>query len=172
MGQIAVEKGFYSADSGDPAQPAYGGSSECLLLGDATPGEVWIFNVMTGKNNASAIWAAERVPDDHVAAIGNSFTIRKMNLSDPRNFLYSPKVSARAEEMGWWSSKHESSADVFDFFAAYGYAPATINDRNTFNFYSGRRMWRIFSLLSPEEGGKLDPNRGNLPHTKDPYPSS
>jgi dipeptidase len=172
MGKIAVEKGFYSADSGDPAQPAYGGSSECLLLGDASPGEAWIFNVMTGKNNASAIWAAERVPDDHVAAVGNSFTIRKMNLSDSHNFLYSPKVSALAEEMGWWSSKEESSPDLFDFFGAYGYTPTDMNDHNLFKYYSGRRMWRVFSLLSPKEGGKLDPITGNLPHTKDPYPNS
>merc|ERR1712048_669787 len=33
-------------------------------------------------------------------------------------------------------------------------------------------MWRIFSLLSPEEGGKLDPVTGNLPDTKNPYPMS
>lgn len=177
MGSIAVEHGFYSADSGDPKQPAYTGSSECLLLADANPGEVWIFNIMTGKNNASAIWAAQRVPDTHVVAIGNSFTIRKMNLSDSRNFLYSPKVSALAEEMGWWSPKDEASPDIFDFYGAYGYTPPQELPNadfwtNVLRFYSGRRMWRIFSLLSPSEGAKLDPNKGNLPGTKQPYPSS
>merc|ERR1719506_2996859 len=121
MGQIAVEQGFYSTDSGDPKQPAYTGSSECLLLADAEKDELWIFNVMTGKNNASAIWAAERVPDNHVTAVGNSFTIRKMNLTDSSKWLYSPKVSALAEEMGWWSPSEESSPEIFDFFGAYGY---------------------------------------------------
>lgn len=183
MGDIAVEYGFYSADSGDPAAPAYSGSSECLVLGDASPGELWIFNVMTGKGNASAIWAAERVPSTHVTAVGNSFTIRKMNLSDPKNFLYSPGVSQLAEEKGWWSPKEETSADIFDFFRAYGYLP-TADSRfpgshvqaqvldNVLAYYSARRMWRIFNLLSPEEGAKLDRYKGNLPNEKDPLPNS
>jgi len=38
MGTIAVDQGFYSADSGEPSAPGYTGSSECLLLADATPG--------------------------------------------------------------------------------------------------------------------------------------
>merc|ERR1719367_1642184 len=175
MGDIAVELGFFSADSGDPAKPAYSDSSECLTLADAT-GEVWNFNVMTGKNNASAIWAAQRMPHDHVMAVANSFTIRKMNLSDHDNFVYSPGVTKLAEEMGWWSPELESSRDIFDFFYAYGYTAGKDvqppNLAQVLEFYSGRRMWRIFSLLSPEEGAKLDPNKGNLPHTKDPYPAS
>lgn len=171
MGAVAVDQGFYSADSGEPSAPGYGGSSECLLLADATPGEVWIFNVMTGKNNASAIWAAERVPDDHVTISANSFTIRKMNLTDSKNFLYSPGVTSLAEEMGWWSRDSEASPDLFDFFGAYGDTGIGY-ETNILNYYSGRRMWRVFSLLSPEEGAKLDPNTGNLPHTKDPYPNS
>merc|ERR1719343_977492 len=46
MGPLAVELGFYSADSGDPNAPAYGGSAECLSIADSK--EVWVFNVMTG----------------------------------------------------------------------------------------------------------------------------
>lgn len=174
MGDIAVEQGFYSADSGDPSAPSYSGSSECLLLADATPGEVWIFNILTGKNNASAIWAAERIPSDHVTIAANTFTIRKLNFSDSDNFLYSPGVSSLAEEMGWWSPELQSSTDIFDFFYAYGYTPpaSNVNEMNLLDFYSGRRMWRVFSVFSPEEGAKLDPNKGNLPHTRDPYPNS
>ena len=85
MGDIAVEQGFYSADSGSPDAPAYGGSSEALVLVDAEPGDMWVFNVLTGKLNASAIWAAQRLPSDHVAAVGNSFTIRSLDLN-----LYPP----------------------------------------------------------------------------------
>lgn len=178
MGTISVEQGFYSADSGDPKLPAYSGSSECLLVADAEPGEVWIFNIMTGKNNASAIWAAQRVPDNHVTISANSFTIRKMNLSDSKNFVYSPKVSALAEEMGWWSPKDEASPEIFDFYRSYGYTPnpETVANpefwNNVLSYYSGRRMWRVFSLLSPEEGAKLDPSIGNLPLVENPYPNS
>jgi len=188
MGSIAVELGFYSADSGLPEAPAYSGSSECLLVGDAMPGEIWIFNVMTGRNNASAIWAAERVPSDHVVTIANAFSIRNLNLSDSENFVHSPNVTGLAEDMGWRNVKGESSTDIFDFFAAYGYTPAQ-GDRTAiapdgmtsaqadangqlYQFYSGRRIWRIFSLLSPSEGAKLDSQKGNLPLTTSPYPPS
>jgi len=181
MGDIAVEQGFYSADSGDPAKPAYGGSSECLLVGDATPGDLWIFNIMTGKGNASAIWAAQRVPTDHVVAIGNAFSIRKMNLSDNEHFLFSPGVANLAKEMGWWSAAEESSPDTFDFFGSYGYLPTADKQLdpimaqamdNKLSYYSGRRMWRIFNLLSPSEGAKIDQRKGNLPNTDNPLPAS
>jgi len=169
MGDIAVEQGFYSADSGEPTAPDYQDSAEGLAVADTK--EVWVFNVMTGKNNASAIWAAQRIPDNHVAAVGNTFTIRKMNLSDSANFLYSPGVTQLAEEMGWWSQKDDEPG-VFDFFQSYGFTPPEEMKRNILSFYSGRRMWRIFSMLSPAEGAKLDPNKGNLPYTEMPYPGS
>jgi dipeptidase len=178
MGDIAVEYGFFSADSATPENPGYSGSSEALVLADATA-ELWIFNVMTGRHNASAIWAAQRVPSNHVVAVGNTFTIRKMNLSDSDNFLYSPGITDLAEEMDWWRPSDDEPG-VFDFFRAYGFTPSA-NDHSTrmgglikdiLSFYSGRRMWRIFSLLSPDEGAKLDPNKGNLPDTPEPYPGS
>mmetsp|Transcript_19548 Transcript_19548/g.34504 ORF Transcript_19548/g.34504 Transcript_19548/m.34504 type:complete len:667 (+) Transcript_19548:57-2057(+) len=174
MGKLAVDLGFYSADSGEPSAPAYSGSSECLSIADTK--EVWIFNVMTGKDNASAIWAAQQVPPDHVAPIGNAFTIRKMNLSDSQNYLYSPGLSNLAQEMGWWSPENEMAPDIFDFFGAYGYTPGKDaipqNMDTILEFYSGRRMWRVWDLLCPDEAQKIDPNTGHLPHTKDPYPLS
>jgi dipeptidase len=175
MGSIAVDQGFYSADSGEPEKPGYSDSAEAFAIADSE--ELWVFNVMTGANNASAIWAAERIPPGNVVAVGNSFTIRKMNLSDSENFLYSPGITKLAEEKGWWSPKNDPPG-IFDFFGAYGYTPeggnpeATKLLKDTLAFYSGRRMWRIFSLLSPEQGAKLDPNKGNLPETADPYPGS
>eukprot|EP00928_Gymnodinium_smaydae_P029861 TRINITY_DN22371_c0_g1_i2.p1 TRINITY_DN22371_c0_g1~~TRINITY_DN22371_c0_g1_i2.p1 ORF type:complete len:596 (+),score=90.89 TRINITY_DN22371_c0_g1_i2:28-1788(+) len=175
MGEIAVKMGFYSADTGKPEAPAYSGSSECLNVGDASPGEVWVFNVLTGRNNASAIWAAQRIPPDHVAPIGNAFTIRKMKLNDPENFLYSPGITDLAIEKKWWNPDDEDSPDTFDFFGAYGYTPEGAvtppNMKTVLEFYSGRRMWRVWDLLTPE-GKHIDPNKGNLPHTKDPYPTS
>jgi len=175
MGDIGVEQGFYSADGGTPEVPLYAGSAEALVVADADPAEVWIFNILTGRNNGSAIWAAQRVPSDHVVAVGNSFTIRRLDLNDAENFLYSPGVTLLAEERGWG---HPADG-VFDFFGAYGYQPPKGGHPGdppqvdkVLAYYSGRRMWRIFSLLSPEEGAKLDPNKGNLPNTKDPYPPS
>jgi len=180
MGDVAVQQGFYSADTGSPDAPAYGGSSEALVVVDAEPGDMWVFNVLTGKKNASAIWAAQRLPSDHVAAVGNCFTIRSLDLKDPENNLFSPDVTELAKDMGWWDPSEAKFEGHFDFFGAYGYQPSKENTpadqiesiTNVLAYYSGRRMWRIFSMLSPEEGSKLDPELGNLPKTKNPYPPS
>lgn len=180
MGDIAVQEGFYSADTGSPSAPALSGSSEALVVVDPEPGDMWVFNVLTGKGNASAIWAAQRLPSDHVAAVGNSFTIRSLDLKDPENNLFSPGVTELAQEMGWWHPSNAKFPGDFDFFGAYGYQPSRENTpaeqiesmSHLLAYYSGRRMWRIFSLLSPAEGAKLNPDLGNLPRTKDPYPAS
>jgi dipeptidase len=171
MGDIAVEQGFFSEDSGTAEKPDYMDSAEALAIADAETGELWIFNIMTGKGNRSAIWAAQRVPDDHVTSIGNSFTIRKMNLTDTDNFMYSDGVSDLATEMGWWDPAiHE--LNTFDFFGSYGTTPPKPRAEMTIRFYAGRRMWRVWNLLTPEEGAKLDPSVGHLPGTKQPYPFS
>jgi len=143
MGSIAVEQGFYSADSGDPQKPAYGGSAEALLIGDAIDGELWIFQVMTGRNNASAIWAAQRVPSDHIAVLANAFTIHKMHLRDADNFLYSPGVTKLAEEMGWWSREEEADPDVFDFYSAYVSCTRVCSNSTTFRVVCMRRCCSV-----------------------------
>merc|ERR1719375_2838769 len=177
MGAIAVEQGFYAADPGELDAPLYISSSECLAVADAVPGDLWAFHVMTGRGNTSAIWAAQRVPPDHVHVLANAFTIRKMRIDDPENFLYSPGVTELALENGWWRPEDETAPGVFDFMGAYGFAQEQgvfmgYGTRSALEFYSGRRMWRAWSLLSPEEGARLDPNKGHLPHTIDPYPFS
>ena len=58
-----------------------------------------------------------QVPDDHIAAIANSFTIRQMNLKDKDNFLASSNIHSAAIKMGWWNPDEEP----FDFFKSYGY---------------------------------------------------
>jgi dipeptidase len=159
MGDAAVTYGFYSQDSGDPNKPGYGDSSESLAIADKY-GESWIFHVLTGTvlhisknftacdrnrmvgpNNGSAVWASQRVPDGHVAAVANFFTIRHMNLSDTDNFLASSNVESFAQEMKWW----DPAQGPFDFTAAYGYnAPGPTDP-----LYGGRRMWRIYDWFAP-----------------------
>ncbi|KAJ0396054.1 hypothetical protein ATCC90586_005641 [Pythium insidiosum] len=161
MGDLAVTYGFYSEDSGDPAKPDYGDSAEALSITDKY-GEVWVFHVLTGRNHSGAVWAAQRVPDDHVTAIANGFTIREMNLEDSDWFLASENVHSFAEEMGWWNS---TSGDQFDFTAAYGFA-----DKDAIGpLYTGRRIWRIFDVVAPSL--KLDARLGSFSQYKT-YPFS
>ncbi|GAB9464349.1 hypothetical protein Gpo141_00001781 [Globisporangium polare] len=149
MGDLAVEHGFFSEDSGDPAAPGYIDSAETLGIADKY-GEVWIFHVLTGKNNASAVWAAQRVPDDHLVTVANAFMIREMDLSDSEHFMASPNVHSFAQEMGWWNE----SMGPFDFTAAYGF-----HDVDPVHpLYTGRRVWRIFDRVAPSL--QLDPRVG------------
>lgn len=139
MGELAVQYGFYSEDSGDPNKPDFGDSAEALVIGDKL-GEVWVFHVLTGQGNTSAVWAAQRVPENHVTALANGFTIREMDLEDTEWYLASSNVKSFAQDMGWW----DPSAS-FDFTAAYGFA-----DKDAVGpLYTGRRLWRVFDVLAP-----------------------
>uniref|UniRef100_K3W943 Dipeptidase n=1 Tax=Globisporangium ultimum (strain ATCC 200006 / CBS 805.95 / DAOM BR144) TaxID=431595 RepID=K3W943_GLOUD len=150
MGDLAVEYGFYSEDSGDPQKPDYGDSAEALVIGDKY-GEMWVFHVLTGKDNSSAVWAAQRVPDGHVTALANGFTIREMDLDDSDWYMASPNVVSFAEEMGWWDS-----SKPFDFTAAYG-----DSEKDAVGpLYTGRRIWRVYDVLAPSL--KLDARLGSF----------
>uniref|UniRef100_A0AAV1T6B7 Peptidase n=1 Tax=Peronospora matthiolae TaxID=2874970 RepID=A0AAV1T6B7_9STRA len=152
MGDLAVKYGFYSEDSGDPANPGYVSAAETLGLADRY-GEVWVFHVLTGPQNASAVWAAQRVLDTHVVVVANGFVIREMDLDDPEHFLASDNVHSFATEMGWWKPEE----DEFDFTAVYG--ASTPNPVRA--LYMGRRMWRVFDLVAPSL--QLDPRLGHYP---------
>lgn len=151
MGGLAVQYGFYSEDSGDPQNPGYDNSAEALGIADKY-GEVWLFHVLTGKDNTSAIWAAQRVQDDHVSVIANGFVIRAMDLADSDNFMASPNVTTLAEEMGWWTPE----MGPFDFSAAYGYKDTS----PVRPLYVGRRVWRVLDVLAPSL--QLDPRLGTV----------
>ncbi len=45
---------------------------------------------------------ASLTPFVQVTVIANGFTIRRMDLRDPHNFVASPHVDRVAQEMGWW----------------------------------------------------------------------
>ncbi|KAF1784081.1 Winged helix-turn-helix DNA-binding domain [Phytophthora cactorum] len=111
MGDLAVKYGFYSEDSGDPAKPDYVSAAETLGIADRY-GEVWIFHVLTGPQNASAVWAAQRVLDTHVVVVANGFVIREMDLDDSERFMASGNVLSFAEEMGWWNRSKASSTSL------------------------------------------------------------
>ncbi|OQR93418.1 peptidase [Achlya hypogyna] len=144
MGDLAVEHGFYNDFNGNLTHPSFMSSGESIAVGDKY-GEAWIFHVLTGPGNASAVWAAQRVPDDHVSAIANGFVIRQMDLSDPTRFLASANVQSFAKEMGWW--RH----GPFDFTAAYAYEEPS---SPLLPLYVGRRLWRIFDVAAPSQGFK------------------
>ncbi len=126
----------------------YNDWGECFTFAD--PQEVWFFEILgPGRGKVGAVWAAVRIPDDHVAVSANAHRILEVDLSDPDHYLASENVFSLAEEMGWWDP---DSDEPFRF--AYAYA-----NRNSLS--SRRREWRVLSTLAPSLD--LDPNSENYP---------
>ncbi|MFC2104612.1 dipeptidase [Bacteroidota bacterium] len=126
---------------------------ECLTIAD--PNEVWHFEIVgPGKEKVGGIWAAQRVPDDHISINANASTIKEIDLNNPDYFMASENVYDVAKENGWWNEN-----ETFRF--CYAYAPESRK-----SFAARRREWRVFDLLAPSL--KLDPNAENYPFSVKP----
>jgi len=116
----------------------------------ADPKETWLFEILgPGKGKKGAVWAAVRIPDDHVSVSANAPRIRKIDLNDKANYLASANVLTLAQELGYWSPK---TAEPFEFCYAYGSRTA---------MGSRRREWRALSRIAPSL--KLDAYAENYP---------
>ncbi len=116
----------------------------------ADPKETWLFEILgPGRGKKGAVWAAVRIPDDHVSVSANAPRIRKVDLADKEHYMASDNVFTLAEEMGWWSPK---SGEAFEFCYAYGGRTA---------MGSRRREWAALNAIAPSL--KLDANAENFP---------
>lgn len=149
MGELAEKYGY--ADGG-----------ETLTVIDGK--EAWFFDIIGAgplwtkdSGNPGAVWAAVRIPDDHVAMASNRSRIGKLNLKKSDYFMASANVVSFAEEMGWYNKKDGD----FVFWKAYNPEPYGSA------FYQRRREWRVMSILAPSLN--LDPY---LHPDKEQYPMS
>jgi dipeptidase len=139
MGQLSEQYGYYSAawDTTKYGEAyALGEGGEALTVIDKT--EAWMFHVMPDDTGTSALWVAQRIPEDHVAAVANSFVIREVTPNDP-NFEYSSNLWSIAEKHGWWHPE-QGKLNFLKTYAPQRYHPN----------YSNRRVWRILSLTAPQ----------------------
>lgn len=141
MGDLATAHGFYGAGS-------FEGEGEALAVSD--PEEAWVFHILPDDTGRSAIWAAQRVPDDHFSVVANMYVIRGVDPENEDNFMMSESVHSVAEEEGWWTS----GDGLLDFTAVYS------DGEYAHKFYSGRRMWGAYHLASPSL--TLSPHYTNL----------
>lgn len=148
MGHFAMLHGFY----GEGVDVDTG--SETLLIADTT--EAFVFHILADPSGKSAIWAAQRVPDDKVAVVPNTFVIRAMDDSDSENFMLSTNAKSIAKKYGFWDGKSQ-----FDFAGAFSLGEYA-NPH-----YAARRMWRAYDLMAPSL--KLDPNKV-ITDTESAYP--
>jgi dipeptidase len=71
-----------------------------------TKAEVWHFEIVgPGKGKIGSVWAAQRVPDGHIAVNANASTIKEMNLADPEHFMASENIYSVARDAGWWNEE-------------------------------------------------------------------
>ncbi|MEG2066875.1 MAG: C69 family dipeptidase [Tannerellaceae bacterium] len=115
------------------AEYGYCDWGECLTIAD--PKEVWHFEVFgEGKAQVGGVWAAIRIPDDHVGVSANIPRISALNLKDKENCMASANVMEVAKKLGYWDGK-----EPFSFWKAYS------GNKKAFNI----REYFIFSTLAP-----------------------
>ena len=116
----------------------YGDSGEALTIAD--PREVWLFEVQgEGPDKIGGVWAAARIPDDHIAVSANISRIGKIDFNDPDRFMTSGNLTEVALRMGLWDGKEE-----FSFWKAFSGGNYLKEPKN----YSVRELY-IMQQLAP-----------------------
>lgn len=135
--------------------PSSGPESEALCIAD--PEEAWVLEIFSvGKNwepgsgELGAIWAAQRVPDDHVAVVPNWSIIKEIDLSQPDYFMASKNYKEIAIKHGWYDPE---SGKPFIWQDVYSPTPRE---------WATSRFWLFFSTFAPQNKGWPD-KRLNTP---------
>ena len=139
---LLEEYGFLSSCCGPNA-----GGGEALLIAD--PNEAWdleIFGVgmdwEPGCGKLGVIWAAQRVPDDHVFVMPNYPRIRRIDLENTETIRASSNYMQFAINQGWYDP---DSGDPFIWQEAYTYLPSDWNLP---------RMWLLCQTFAPNYKNK------------------
>ncbi|MBN1912657.1 MAG: C69 family dipeptidase [Pirellulales bacterium] len=128
---------------------------EALMIAD--PNEVWVMEIVgPGKDEVGAVWAAQRVPDDHVSVVANGARIGRIDLSKPDWFMASKNVVEQAKKLGYWNP---DSGEPFRFNWAY-------DPENRIGAATTRREWRVLDMLAPSL--KLAPGHNDYPFSVKP----
>ncbi len=112
----------------------YADLAECITIAD--PKEVWQLEIAgsgKGKGKASALWCAQRIPDDHVGVAANIPRISDIDFKNPNLFMYSTDLKNVALKLGYWDGK-----EPFKFWKV-------INGKKPFAI----REYYILSTLAP-----------------------
>ncbi len=155
MGTLAEEYGYGYHDGGE-------------MLAVSDPKEIWVFEIMpvgplwTPKSGKpGAVWAAQRVPDDHVSVCTNEARIGEIDLGNPDYYLASAHAVSFAVEAGLYDPK---AGKPFSWERAY--SPAEGGALSS----EGRRsrMWRFFDLVAPSQKFKVETADMDFPFSVKP----
>ncbi len=120
--------------------PSCGPESECLAIADKN--EAWILEVFSvgadwEPGKPGAIWAAQRVPDDHVTMVPNHSIIKEINSDDRENFRASKNYKQFAIDKGWYDP---NSGQPFIWQDIYSPVPRE---------YATSRFWLFYATYAP-----------------------
>lgn len=133
----------------------YSGAGEALAIADKK--EVWLLEILgCGHDQLGAVWAARRVPNDHISVCANGSRILELDLKNTDEYQASTNIFSVAKKWGWWNPKND---EPFRF--AYCYAP-----KSRRSMAARRREWRVFDRLAPSLN--LDPNASDFPFSVKP----
>ena len=125
------------------AKYGYGDGGECITIADKK--EVWQMEILgEGPDKIGGVWAAQRVPDDHVAVSCNIPRIGRLQRNNPDYFMCSDNIEEVAKKYGLWDGEGE-----FVFWKAFNTSWA--NGRNF-----REREYFIFNALAPSQGFTYD----------------
>lgn len=125
----------------------YGYCSEGETFTIADSNEAWLMEMMgKGVGGKGAVWVAVRVPDDCICAHANQSRIRRFDMTDKKNVLYSKDVVKFARSKGWFKGKDA------DFSFCDTYAPADFEGRR----FCEARVWSFFRRFSQGMDAYLD----------------
>jgi dipeptidase len=133
IGRLMSEYGFL---------PSCVGESETLVIGDPT--EIWVFEVFSvgsgwdpESGEPGAIWAAQRIPDDHALVVANWSIIKEIDNADTDNFMVSSNYKQYAIDKGWYDPNGTKPFIWQDIYAPIGREWAT------------NRLWLFYSTYAP-----------------------
>jgi dipeptidase len=133
IGSLMEEYGFLPSAHG----------SEALAIAD--PNEAWVMEIFAvgpdwgpEHGELGAIWAAQRVPDDHVTVIPNWSVIKEIDLEDPDSFMASSNYMQVAIDNGWYDPDGNRP-----FVWQDAYSPPTTGE------WAINRLWLFYSTVAP-----------------------
>lgn len=122
--------------------PSAGPESEALCIAD--PKEAWVLEVFSvgpdwdpASGELGAIWAAQRVPDDHVTVVPNWSIIKEIDLTKPDYFMASKNYMQVAIDHGWYAPE---SGEPFIWQEAYSPTPRE---------WAISRLWLFYTTVAP-----------------------
>ncbi len=82
----------------------YADLAECITIADKR--EVWQLEIAgSGPGKPSALWVAQRIPDDHVGIAANIPRISDVDFKDHDHFMTSAGLLDKAKKLGYWDGK-------------------------------------------------------------------